>query len=188
MPVKTVTSATGSYCTADQFFQRYDWRALADLLSDTGLAAAPDAPTLAANINLDHLLREASGTLEAAALAGERYTATDLNAIITPDLAGNISNSGEMLIGMVATMAIPLIYRRRPDVTLPIMAQLEEAERKLAALYDGVRIFGFRETQDAGVADSEIETVQIVENRRLISYTARPVFGRRNNCVGEQLG
>lgn len=168
---KTIFSGD-AYCTGAQFVQRYDARSLAQILSDTGI----DIETVTSDLKLAAILKEASGKVEAAACLGEAYTADDLTA-----LAADTSNMAEMLHGLVATLAIQIIYRRRPDFTLPYVQEVQEAERFLSALAVGQKIFGFLDNMEAGHLDHNVETPQDVENRNLWTYQARRFFGTRGN-------
>lgn len=188
MAVKSINSGLSSYCSVVQFLKRYDARTVGDLVSDDGTRVTPSG--LSSNAVLLALLQEASAKVEAAAVVGNRYSPADLAEFANPTTVGNTamagSNMSEFLAGIVAHLTMPLLYRRRPDATLPMMPQLEEAERLLNALADGVKIFGFQETMDAGIMDDEIETPTDVEARQLVTYTARRLFGTRNNRMWPQ--
>lgn len=168
---KTVISGSTSYCTAAQFAQRYDVRSLAQRLSDTG----SDIQSVLTDAKLAAILKEASGKVEMAAFIGQRYTTADLAAI-----AASATNATESLAGLVADLAIPIIFKRRPEV-IPQFPQVQEAKDMLGALAEGVRIFQFSETAAAGVLDTDIETPDIVRDRNLWTYQARRFFGTRGN-------
>lgn len=173
---KTVVSGS-SYCTPTQFGQRYDVRSLAQRLSDDGT----DVSDPLNDTKLAAILKEASGKVEAAALVGERYTPTDL-AELQELVNGATTNMCEMLAGLVADLAIPIIFKRRPEI-LPQFPQVQEAQLFLKALAEGEKIFGFQETMDAGHMDSEYEEPATIANRNLFSYQARRFFGTRGNMM-----
>ena len=170
---KSISSSTASYCSAAKFVQRYDTRSLAQRLSDTG----QDVSSVLTDANLASILKEASGKVEMAALIGERYTVADLEAI-----AASSTNAAESLAGLVADLAIPIIFKRRPEL-MPSFPQVEEAKNLLGALAEGVRIFQFAETIAAGYLDTDIETPAIVRDRNLWTYQARRFFGTRGNRI-----
>lgn len=173
---QTVSSGAATYCSAARFLQRYDARTIGDLVSDDGTRVS--SASLLTNTNLAALLKEASGKLEAACVVGERYSPTDLAAIITDG-----GNMAEFMAGLVADIAISLVYRRRPDVTMPVMPQVDESMRLLNALSEGKMILGFTEAMTSGHMSSEIETSAIVEARKMATTYAESLFGRRNNRI-----
>lgn len=174
----TIDSGLASYCTPAQFLVRYDQRSLAQLLSDTGI----DISDVTNEPKLAQLLQEASAILESACLIGERYSTTDL-----ANLAASATNMGQLIAGIVADIAIKRVFMRRPDVTMPRISQIEETERWLAALADGTRIFGFTEAEKAGHMSDTVETPQDVENRNLITFEARRLFGTRGNRLARTI-
>lgn len=168
---KTPISGTDPYCDGAAFLIRYDWRTVADCLSDDNEPLAEAAvPT---NTKLLSILRECSGKLEAAAMMGGKYTPEDLGL-----LTGNMA---QWLASIVADMAAPRVLGRR-FVEFPDYAErLKEAEGVLVALSKGELLFGLQENIDAGLLDSEVETPQQVEDRQMITYQSRAFFGRRAN-------
>ena len=172
---KTIQSGLATYCSASEFLKRYDTRTVAQLLSDTGI----DIANVSTDTTLAAILQEASGKLEAAAQVGERYKPVDLAA-----LASTSTNAQAFLAGIVSDIAITILYRRRPDVTMPRLLQVEESERMLEALANGVRIFGFTETMEVGHMEDYKEQPFDVEARNLQTYQARHWFGRRGNRIG----
>lgn len=168
---QTVLTSATAYCSAAEFLNRYDRRTVAKLCSDTGEAIVDGA--LEANTNLAAALAQASGRVESASLVGERYTPTDLASLT--------GNAAAHLAGIVADLAYPILARRRPKENVEVPPQAKEAEEWLEALARGMRIFGFAEAAEAGHMDSSTETRQIVENRKLWTYTAERMFGTRNN-------
>lgn len=172
---KTLSSSVLPYCSIAQFIQRYDTRTLAQLLSDTGI----DLESVTADTTLLELLMEASGKLEAAAVVGERYLLEDLEAIRD----GAATNAKSLLAGIVADMAIVAVFDRRPNLQRPHSAKIDESERFIQALAEGVKIFPFTETENAGHLDNNVETPANVEARNLWTYQARRFFGTRGNRI-----
>lgn len=179
MAAKTVISGDESYCTPTQFGQRYDVRSLAQRLSDNG----EDVQDALADDKLEAILMQASGRVEMACSVGEKYTPADLTA-----LAASETNMAETLAGLVADLAIPIIFRRRPEI-LAQFPQVQEANNVLAALAEGsAAIFGFQETMDAGHMDSHYEEPDDIANRNLFTYQARRFFGTRGNRQPRGIG
>lgn len=181
----TLTTSSSTYCSAAEFLKRYDARTIADLCSDSGTpvggagaAISAIITALASDANLAEILLAASGKLEAACMAGQRYTQADLALIV-----GSTGATGSYLKSIVADIALPMCYRRRPDITMPTFPQVEEAERILNALSQGLRIFGLQEVMDAGHIDHEMDDVEDVRNRYLVTYHAKRLFGTRSNQV-----
>ena len=170
--MSTVVSGTTPYCTPAQAVQCYDVRSLGDFLSDTGTRLVPG--DVLASPTLVKVLKEASGMVETAALAGNRYTAADLAA-----LAG--TNAGELLSRIVADLAIGLIIRRRPHLDKAVPPQYGEALEWLKQLRSGEKIFGFQEAMDAGNAQDRVEVAADVERRNLSTMQANRLFGDRSD-------
>lgn len=168
-------SGLSSYCTAAQFVERYDWRTVGQLLTDGGPVPASSA-AVEGDVKLGKLLKQASGKLEAAALAGGRYTVADLQELVG-------SNQGEFLAGLVADLTIGLVYRRRPDMTTEAPPQADEADNLLEALARGEKLFGLRAAVDASVLASERDEPADVEARQDVSYLAKNFFGTRSKRI-----
>lgn len=172
---QTPLSSTSSYCTAAQFTARVDWRTVADYLSDDG-TRLPDQDAVEASPILAKLLKSASGDLEAAVLVGERYVPDDLRAIAD---AATPTNGTEMLAEIVAGLALPKIFRRRPDRNPGTFELAAEAQARIEQLRKGERILPTVESADAGLPEAQVETARQVENRQGLTYQMREFFGRR---------
>lgn len=172
---KTPLSGDNSYCEASAFCDRYDWRTLAQYLSDTDTPLASRNDVEDSTI-LEILLKEASGMVEAAAMLGERYSPDDLSSLT--------GNSKELLCRIVSDLTIGKVIQRRPDLTSPPFKGVQDAMEFLGALSRGELIFGFEETSDAGHMDHEIEDIDDVIAQRLPSWRARRLFWRRNRWYG----
>lgn len=171
---KTNTSHTATFCPVDEFLKRFDVRAIAQLAADDNTPVATGS--LASNANVLAALRSASGYFESAALLGEKYTTLDLVALLSTD-----TNARAMMYDLVAGFAFTRLRERRPDRNVPKSIPEERAENWLEQLVDGKRIFGFQETMDAGVLDSEVEAAATVEQRHLSTTIAQAYFGTRGN-------
>lgn len=172
--MSTVNSTSSPYCTPAQYLKYADARTTGDLVGDVGQRVDP--PTLLTDAVLAAALLRASGDVEAACLAGERYLPADLTA-----LAGTAG--GEYLAGLVADLALGYLYRRRPDKGKAPGA-VEDALAKLAALKSGEAVFGIVEVEQAGRGSHEVETASDVEDRALTATEMSRYFGTRVNRLG----
>lgn len=185
--MSTPVTSANPYCTGTQFLEYYDARTVGQLLSDNDVPIGSlndgttnvNAAVVAASSRLVKFLGSASGRVEAAAFRGGRYTPEDLAGILT--LGGNASN---LLQELVANLTIGRLSRRRPDVQVMVMPQTNEAELFLAALEHGESIFPLDTVVQAGTLQETIDTASDVENRRLATVQAAPLFGRRGNRIG----
>lgn len=172
----TPVSNSTPYCTAQEFLKRADFRTVADNLSDND--KRPTLPTILDSSSVEGnrlyvILMDASGEVESACLLGGRYTPADLAALT--------GNQAQFLKRLVTDLAIPMVYRRRPDLNTPVPDWCTQAKNILNALAAGDRIFGIQETIDATHAEIEVDSAADVEARQMPTYTASRFFGTRNN-------
>lgn len=168
MPSTPNTSAV-SYLPVGELLKRVDWRTIADFVSDAGTRGAQS--TLATDPNVAALLLDASGMVESACLAGNRYLPVDLAAL---------TGAGQAyLFRLIADVFVGLMIRRRPDKALPVPVCYEDAMQQIEKLRGGDRIFSFQESMDAGGVHHEVESAQVVEDRDLLTLQADRFFGRR---------
>lgn len=174
-----MTAASGSqaYCTADQFVQfAADDRVVRQLLSDDD---TPVTGALSDNELLAALLRQASGEVESAACAGQRYVInSDRN-----DLETLTGNSAEYLAAVVATLAFNRLVNRRPSAGQNVQPTVDynAAQDFMERLRLGQRVLGVLENQQAAALEADVETASQVEARAGVTYTMGRFFGRRNN-------
>lgn len=134
-----------AYASGDDFVLRYDARTIADQLSDDNTVVAnADVPTHAV---VTQLLEDASGKIDGALLASERYSTVDLQ-----NLDGNALS---FLQRLCCDVAFAMLFRRRGDCD-PDKAQAyaKLAERDLEALRKGQIIFALTSQEQAGLPDS----------------------------------
>lgn len=149
--VQEVISGDEAFCTIEQMLERYDWNTIAELLTDKSQSGTVTKLTLAevqASTVLETILREGAGWIEAAVMAGGKYTVEDLEA-----LAG--TNSGELLAGLNADLGMWRLYDRRPDRKAEKPQRCDDAKQMLVELAEGAKIFSFQEAADAGRMDTE---------------------------------
>lgn len=178
----TIGSGLSAYATLQDLANRFDIRPIRQLVSDVGVPLDPAGNMVAGEVNA--LLMEASGWVEAAASAGARYEITPTrNDLLTIYQSG--TNTAEMLKGLVCAITYWMIWERRPEWLggnpgeLP--SRVKIALQKLEDLNQGHIVFGLVESEEAGDMSDYTETAQDVQNRHGITVTARPLFGPRNN-------
>jgi hypothetical protein len=169
----TPNSSSASYLTSSDFLLRKDVFTAGDLVRDDGSQAT--SAELATDLTLGALLKQASGMVEAACVAGNRYLPTDLQALVS---AGG--NGAEYLKGIIADIAAHLLTARRWRFSGDTLKPYEQALEILKALRNGDSVFPFVEAEAAGVADSQFYTQADIDRLNLISRDTR-VFGIRNS-------
>lgn len=173
----TPVSSSTPYCTVAEFLKRYDWRTIAQLMSDDDqtpterTTLTDDATNEGARLLT--ILKDASGKVEMAAFAGGAYAPADLAALT--------GNQSAYLARLVADIAVGMCYQRRPDLFGPMPMQAQEAANILNALESGRKVFGLQETIDAGRMDMTIDTPISVDKRNGMVNITRKFWGDRGN-------
>jgi phage gp36-like protein len=170
--ILTPLSATQPYATGADLIARYDINDIRQWASDSGIPVS--IANVAANNNVVTALMDASGDVEAALLASDRYLPQDLLA-----LTGNSKNR---LIRLVCELAIGYLYERRiRRGEEPEPAPATRGKEMLQRLAKGEWIFGFVEHGDAGVIAHQVEGAVDVERRNMVTLQAQRYYGRRSN-------
>lgn len=169
---QTSISTTTPYCTTEEALNHCDWRALADLCSDTD-DRLTRAALIASTVWLAQI-NAACGMVESAAMLGGRYLPVDLAAL------GGASE--ETLKRIVAKIAEGLAFSRRPEKGLAVSDEFQSITGPggwLDRLASGERIFAFQEATEAGRLESTEQTQADIDNRNGMRTQARRYFGRR---------
>ncbi len=173
-----LTSST-SYCSISRFFAFHDWRIAADAVMDDDQSPRPSKAALLDSTGaygsvIDAALQAASGEVESACLAGNRYSPTILASLTGVGLA--------FLEKLVADLGFWRLCQRR----MPIGANIENvpgaklAMETLERLRKGEQIFSFQEAADAGLPDvAEPAESNSWQGDRLIVREAGRFFGTR---------
>ncbi len=169
VPVSTSTP----YCSNAQFMILHDYRNVADLLvdDDSRLTQA----LVLASTNLTKFLSVASGEIESALLACNRYTPTDLAALT--------GASSDYLQQLTADLAFwRMCSRRWPEADPKDVQGASAALGALERLRKGENIFGLQEIMNAGLA----ETVNVWAEPPpwRVSVEANRFFGFRSGPWG----
>ncbi len=176
--MSTVMTDTTAYANSTDLINRYDARDICQWVSDT--AAPVSQGSLPTNAVLTALFQDASGQVEAALLAVDRYSVTDLQNLIT---AGG--NSANFLKRIVCDLVVGMLIERRPFLDRDLPPAYLRALEWLEELRNGKRIFAFQEVADAGNAKITIDSVYDIQSRNLASQQASRYFGadRANDYV-----
>lgn len=154
---------------------RYDYRAIGQMISDTG-TAADEAAVLASDVT-EALLADASGTITAYALKGGRYSEADLIALT--------GNGEAFLKRLTCDLAFYSVVLRRG---LPVdqYPQIIEALAMLESLSQGNIIFPILANIEAGVAQSPPITIQTIVDNNFLVNSVR--FFPTPRLTAQQLG
>jgi hypothetical protein len=141
-------SSITPYMSISDFLARKDYRLVAQLAVDDPdnlypLSALPAA--LYTDINVQTAVAAACGQLESAVLRSNRYMVSDLQAL------QGVSQAYMKTI--LSNIAMYEMYGRRsgPNPSSTMMSDYESAIKALNDLAEGIRIFSFNETQQAGL-------------------------------------
>lgn len=171
----TPNSSTTSYCTPAQLLQYHDARQVGEQLKDDKTVVPPSAiPT---DPNVLEALSWASAMVESAAFVADRYTAADLNAVLTSNQVG-----ASLLRGLVADLAWWRIKQRRAAAT-GVKLEVSEGDalafKFLDDLREGTAIFGLQEKGDAGNPQTDFMTLGQFQTDQLSTGQAERFFGQR---------
>lgn len=174
---KTSNSSSSAYAQPADLLVYLDARMTGDLVNDQGIMLTPTAiltdPTVA-----KHLLR-ASGRLEAICLKGRRYQPADLQALT--------GASREYMIWVVCGLALESLRWRRANLEEIAQPFAKELSLVLDELANGKQVFGFLETEAAGLPDHSVITgADLYGIPSLVSNMDR-YFGTRRNRLNYPL-
>ena len=141
-----------AYATGTDLIQRYDVDQVGDLATDE--REELDRVAIPTHPNVLAALLDASGEIDAAMMAGGRYTPAEL--------AGITDNTKNHLIRMTCAIAMACLIERRPDRASQEIAESyrKTARGHLEPLRRGENVFGIQAVISAGTI--AIETVQSV--------------------------
>lgn len=146
----TPASTTTPYVTAEQFFTYYAYQLAGDMLRATPESPRPSYLAMLDQTNpagekLYTFLLYGAGEIESVCLIAKRYQAADLQALT--------GASAEFLRALNAARSMWAMYRRlKPGTARPEdVPGCKESMEVMKALRDGEMIFGFLETQEAGL-------------------------------------
>jgi hypothetical protein len=175
-PMPTVVTTATPYCTARRLLDACDYRKVGDWAADGG----GPRPTRRALLDEDDraggvvatALAAASGELEAAVVAGGKYSPDDLSALTGATRA--------YLEGLVAGLALWWLARRRNPASAD-PKQVPGAQAALDAVESlrlGERIFGLAATRDAAEMTATEFVADDQDGGRVVNCASR-FFGNR---------
>jgi hypothetical protein len=171
--VQTPLTTATAYASAADLMVYHDERRVGDLVPVDDTRASP-AAIAGSGIVTAHLLA-ASGRVEAACIAGARYTPADLSALTGAAAA--------MLKELVCHLAFMSLLARRHDTALADkdVALMTWTQDALERLRKGEWVFGTNEQ----AAASKLDTIDLRERsdgqKDRLTDTARRFFGSRSD-------
>jgi|SRR5579884_1361147 len=161
-----------SYAQPSDLLARYDARVLGDLVNDAGTRQTPTQ--LLTDPNLAAALASAAGTVNAAALVGQRYTVGELSALTGDDLA--------FLVNVNCALAFGLLNQRRGNDPMKFPAYAE-AREVLDMLRDGKAIFNVPADVAAGTPQDQFPSAAAYAAINLLRDAAGRYFAVRRRQV-----
>lgn len=146
---------------------RFDVRTLGDLLSDTNTRLT--AAQVQASTVLETLLLEASGEVETACIAGQRYLPEDLDALEGASL--------QKLKGIVCGFAFSLLMDRRPNIIAEAPKRVKDALVLLEQLRGGERIFSLAGAAEAGYTVERVRETQCLTSQGAVRMLGSCKYG-----------
>lgn len=142
-----------AYATGQDLVDCFDVDFVGDLAQDNREPMDPAAVKLLPNVL--RMLEQASGEIDVALIAGGKYSPAQLAALT--------GNSRAHLVRITCTIAMALLFKRRPSQAMMELAKpfLEEKDGYLEALRKGQNLFNIEENKSAGFI--ELQTVTAVE-------------------------
>lgn len=154
-----------SYATPADLKLRYDARRLGDLVKDDNTRAT--AGDLDSNLNVQAALDDAQGMVDAAVLAGARYSTVDLAALTGTNKAFLLRINCDLAYGFL------ILRRGFTDSEMSKLAPgYAQAVKTLELLRTGERVFDIEANIEAGTLDK----VVLSKNITLVSAASR-LFG-----------
>ncbi len=152
-----------AYATGIDLVDCFDVDLIGDLAQDT---REPIEPTMVkTHPNVLRMLGQASGEIDTALIAGGRYQPEQLAALT--------GNSQAHLVRITCTIAMALLFKRRPSQAMVDLAKpfYDDKEKYLKDLRTGQNLFNIAENKAASTI--ELQTVTAVEIDTLNLLTTR---------------
>lgn len=173
----TAASGAASYCSVAVCLEFYDYRTVADLVSDDG--ARHTLASLTADVNLNAVLQAASGRVESACFRGNKYLINPTAVPPINDLLTLTGNSQFLLQKLVADLAFGFLFERRPQIDSEPPMSYQLAMKTLDDLESGKLVFGLVENMAAGHSSHYTEGTLDQMGRNTATRRAHRYFGRR---------
>lgn len=171
-----------SFATPEEFLARYDVRLVSDLISDAG---APSV-NAASDPNLQAVLDDATGAINAAVYVGNRYT---------PDQMANLSDTAAAFIRRLCCDLALIYLKRRRGRFDPEKdgALLKEVNQTLQSIKAGDNLLLLEDQSQAPASVVELVRPQLIGVKRSTSIRAStrnyyPYNPDRDNYNGGNCG
>lgn len=159
-----------AYATVDDLLTRYDWRDIAEIVSDDNSRLTQGA--LQTDTKVIAALTDASGEVEAALLVSGNYT--------TDQLAGLTGNSLGKLIALVCQIALANLMSRRSGGNVERYEQIMKiAGDSLQRLRMGENILNIPGKADAGLPSLGGPTTVAINRLNLVRDQTKNYFPSR---------
>ena len=159
-----------AYADADDLKARHDVRTIQHLATDDG--EEPPEVTLGSNTIVSVALDGASGDVDMALLAGNRYTTTQLS--------GLTGNSLAALKDITCDLAMARLYKRRTGLSFETYRDIRDlADAHLDRLRKGQNVFNLEELKKAGLPTIDGPSVAQYERLNTIPDRAHGIYPQR---------
>ena len=152
-----------AYATVAQMLLQFDSREVGQLVADDNTQVA--AASLTANSVLLQALEAATGEILSAALVGNKYSKTEMDALA--------ASSDAFLAKLTCDLAMGYLLNRRSLGEKPLPPAIEESRRWINLCRLGERIFRIEDNQDAGNTELVILTGQTRSEVNLAANKSR---------------
>ena len=161
------------YCSIAQLLLYHDARGVGDCINDDGTRATTEQVLASATVQA--MLDTASGQVESALYACERYVVPD-------DLTTLTGVSQQLLVALIADLAYwYLVKRRYPTASPDKISGAQSALDQLERLRKGENILGLQEVAESGLPDVHPQSPGEIASLRRNTILAGRFFGRRSN-------
>ncbi len=159
------------YVTVAELKKRFDWRDIADLVSDEDQRV--EEKELDTDVNLAACIGDASGDIDAALLIGGKYETTDLE--------GLTGNALSKLRRMCSEITMFYVLDRRPTFNSEKLEAYElMRNRHLKKLQTGENVFNLTAHVAAGVVSVEGPSTQNYNDLNLVRDRVRNYYPPRH--------
>lgn len=169
------------YCSGSEFVKRYDYRRVAQLVTDDG-APLTSSSAVAADSNVLQMLDDATADINSAVLVGKKYKVSDLD-VSDPTICKLTASGLNLLQRICADLAYGYCVVRRALPTTETSAlgpRFQAAQDVLEKLRYGSHIFDFTDgtPADAGLAhDLNVGLASTINNANSIVINSLGYYG-----------
>lgn len=157
-----------AYATPAQMLQRFDYRMIGDLVADDGTQVS--SANLLTDANLQAALDDASGAIDGALRASDRYTETELSSL---------SQTDKHLVRITCDITVLYLVDRRPHairMTEILERILARAAQHIEDLRSGKNILDINAHDNAGSPTVDAPTSVEIQLLNLTRYQTQHVY------------